>query len=274
MTSPTTKSLSSLERGPFYVTKKEEGLSLLLFLWSKIGGSKKSIKKGIDRSGCLVNQRRERFASYALRLGDVIRFDLEEELAPTLLFEDAYFQAWEKPPFYACDPRFTLHRLDKETSGILLTSEEESFFDLFYHRKIEKTYYAICQGVPKEREGTIEGNIKIASQRQGQKVMKIDSSGQKAITHWERLSRRGDLSLIKCKPVTGRTHQIRLHLSSIGIPVFGDRVYGKGSFPGATRILLHAHSLKFVHPITHKKMMLTSKIPHDFLEWFSEDLYS
>ena len=152
--------------------------------------------------------------------------------------------------------------MDKETSGVLLNSKEESFADLFRNREIQKTYFAICKGYPAENSGVIK------------KPITKDGMTKSAETEWKCISRKNGLSLIKCFPKTGRTHQIRIHLTSIGIPILGDHVYGKQVRTDAQRVFLHAYQVAFVHPMTTKDVVIKANIPKDFLELFDAHLYS
>ncbi len=248
----------------FKVQGDEAGTSLLQFLKEKSGFSGKEVKRSIDAKTCLVNGLVERFSTYRIARGDLITFSKEEKVeAPVSLYQDPYLTACYKPPFFVVSNKnFFLHRLDKETSGVLLNSKEEAFVDLFRNREITKTYYAICVGGPKEKSGLIT------------KPITKDGVQRSAETEWKVLAQKNGLSLIKCMPKTGRTHQIRIHLQSIGVPILGDHVYGKKGRTGAPRIFLHAYKVAFVHPMTSKDVVITAHIPKDFLELFDAHLYT
>ena len=248
----------------FKVQGEEVGISLLQFLKGKAGISGKEVKRSIDAKGCLVNGLIERFSTYRLKRGDLVSLVKEEKKEELIsLYQDPYLTAHYKPPFFVVtNKEFFLHRLDKETSGVLLNSKEESFADLFKNREIQKTYFAICRGYPTENFGVIK------------KPITKNGATKSAETEWKCISRKNGFSLIKCFPKTGRTHQIRIHLTSIGIPILGDHVYGKQIRTDAKRIFLHAQKVAFVHPMTNENVVISANIPKDFLELFDAHLYS
>ncbi len=248
----------------FKVQGDEAGTSLLQFLKEKSGFSGKEVKRSIDAKSCFVNGLVERFSTYRLQKGDVVLFNKEEKPEQLIsLYQDDFMTACYKPPFFVVsNKKFFLHRLDKETSGVLLNSKEEAFSDLFRNREIQKTYYAICEGSPKLNSGVITKPI----EKHGEK--------KSAETEWKCIARKNGLCLIKCFPKTGRTHQIRIHLASIGLPILGDHVYGKRDRSDAKRIFLHAYRVEFIHPMTSKDVKITASVPKDFLEIFNAHLYT
>ncbi len=160
-----------------------------------------------------------------------------------------------------------VHRLDKETSGILVAaktrSAQEKLTSAFSNRLVKKEYLAICTGSPGTR--TIDASIGRHPVRR--KEMALNETGKEAVTEVSTVQKGELFSLISAKPITGRTHQIRVHLKSIGFPILGDKTYGYIKLNQKFRIerqLLHAYKLSFPHPTTNEEIKLTAPIPEDF----------
>ncbi len=131
------------------------------------------------------------------------------------------------------------------------------------NREVKKTYITLVRGNVKEDEATI--NMPIGRSEKDRKKMAVKKGGKEAITHFRVLKRYNGYTLLEVKIDTGRTHQIRVHLSEIGYPVVGDETYsnGKNSF-GVNGQLLHAKKLEFKHPITGKELVLEAELPEEF----------
>ena len=161
-------------------------------------------------------------------------------------------------------PRFGLvHRLDKTTSGVLLVAKTKKTHEFLQKNwdKVEKIYYALVQGVPPERGKIEAGILRDANDRQRMAVGKGRGT-KEATTFFEVKETQGKESLLKVRIPTGRTHQIRVHLSSIGFPILGDVKYGGRK---ADRVYLHAHSITFPDPDAKGAMRtVTSEIPKEF----------
>ena len=177
-----------------------------------------------------------------------------------------------------------VHRIDKDTSGLLVVAKNDmahkGLSEQFVKHSIERTYYAVVYGCPNPLNGVIEGNI-ARSRYDRKKMAMVVSGGKHAVTHYKTLcTNNGAVSLIKCNLETGRTHQIRVHMSSIGCNLVGDKVYEKSgktqikglanevknfinSFP---RQALHAASLGFVHPRSGQQMQFECDFPPDMTE--------
>jgi 23S rRNA pseudouridine1911/1915/1917 synthase len=157
-----------------------------------------------------------------------------------------------------------VHRLDKSTSGTLLvakTGETHRYLQSHWN-KVQKTYYAIVTGTPPPR-GRIESGILRDPQFRQRMAVSNDPKAREAITEFETLVRENNQALLKINLLTGRTHQIRVHLSSLGIPVLGDQLYGGEP---ASRIFLHAHQLDFPDPDNGgKKQSIAAPLPGSFL---------
>lgn len=160
-----------------------------------------------------------------------------------------------------------VHRLDKDTSGVLLAAKTEfaqrELVKQFSERKVEKYYYAICIGkVEKKIIQTLIGRNPV--NRQQMAVLK--DKGKEAITEILDAIYDGKLSFVKLKPLTGRTHQLRVHLKAIGAPILGDKVYGNfflNEKYHVQRQLLHAEKLIFLHPTSRKLLEIKAKVPDD-----------
>lgn len=165
-----------------------------------------------------------------------------------------------------------VHRLDKDTSGTLIIAKNQEILtilsDEFKNRSVEKKYFAIIHGHPKKTFDTI--NLNIGRHPVNRKKMAVVENGKNAITHYT-VEKSGTvdnspISLLHVKIETGRTHQIRVHLSHLHMPVVGDSLYGGAKRkPYAKRQMLHASELTIKHPVTNKIMTFTSPEPEDFL---------
>ena len=179
-----------------------------------------------------------------------------------------------------------VHRIDKNTSGILVVAKNEDSLTImnkkFINRDLNRKYWALVWGDLKEDAGIIEGNI--GRSLKNRKIMDVFPNGdfgKTALTHWKVIQRYGYTTLVECKLETGRTHQIRAHFKFIGHPLFNDPEYGgdkvlkgtvftkykqfvKNCFLSCNRQALHAKSLEFKHPITNKIMRFDSDLPEDF----------
>lgn len=160
-----------------------------------------------------------------------------------------------------------VHRLDKDTSGILIVAKNDkahiNLSQQIKEHKVKKTYIALVKGIVKENNATI--NMPIGRSEKDRKKMAVTKKGKEAITHFKVLKRYDKYTLLEINIETGRTHQIRVHLSQIGYPIVGDEVYSKGKNEWNIKgQCLHAKSLDFKHPVTNENMHLEAKIPQYF----------
>lgn len=281
------------------VMQKQSGLSLQVFLKENLGEgvSGKQIKRLIDAGKCRLNGKPERFASRLVGTGDKVELDSSQPVEKTkklssangpdpVLYIDNDLIAYNKPSGISSDNKdlqdslnkrygvvILLHRLDKETTGVLLFARNEKAAQgiegLFKKRMIEKTYLALVNGVPSKKSGTIQNYLGKLHVYHGQSVWGVvpPEQGLIAKTSWEVKKKGKGASLITCYPATGRTHQIRVHLSDLGHPILGDNQYGKTftcNYP-AQRVLLHAAEVSFEHPNTKETITIKSPLPIDFL---------
>jgi 23S rRNA pseudouridine1911/1915/1917 synthase len=179
-----------------------------------------------------------------------------------------------------------VHRIDKDTSGILVIAKTEFALNKlarqFFERTTHRTYNALVWGHFDTASGTVEGNIgRNIRDRLKMQVFQDGDQGKPAVTHYRVIESLGYVSLLECRLDTGRTHQIRVHMEYLGHPVFNDARYGgdkilrgttfskykqfvQNCFSLMPRQALHAKSLEFVHPETNKKMFFDSELPKDF----------
>ena len=157
-----------------------------------------------------------------------------------------------------------VNRLDLNTSGLIVFAKnefvQENLIKQMQTNKFNKEYIAIVTGVMKNKQGRIDKPI---ARKEGSIIERcVSENGQKAITEYEVIREIGNNSLVKCKLLTGRTHQIRVHMSYIGHPLLGDSLYGKKStiIEGQA---LHCYKLTFLHPITNKKLEIVSNLTHE-----------
>lgn len=160
-----------------------------------------------------------------------------------------------------------VHRLDKDTSGLLLVAKDDETHQALSAqlsaRQMEKHYYAVVAGVMKTSEGVIDAPI--ARSHNDRKKMAIDPAGRPSRTEWRVVWQHNDRALLDIHLITGRTHQIRVHMASIHHPVLGDPIYGVKGMPKAPRLMLHAYSLAFAHPATGERMQFTA-LPEDIFQ--------
>ena len=281
------------------VRGSEAGQKLVTFLKNKLGSdfSARKIKSGIENNLCRVNHSLEHFASVVLIEGDKVSFE-KEELKPqiktifefsseAIIYENHELLIYNKPAGFASDgPEIIqglhtysqgwelLHRLDRDTTGLLMFTKGSAFREkmvaAFKNHEIEKIYLAIVDGVPRQASGVVDNYLGRVHEYEGQALWASVSShqGHHAVTHWMLQKKGLQASLLRCYPKTGRTHQIRVHMSEMGHPILGDKQYGRSVHCrySAQRCLLHAHELSFIHPTTHQKMHFQAPVPNDFKE--------
>ena len=164
-----------------------------------------------------------------------------------------------------------VHRIDKDTSGLLLVAKNDrahvSLAEQIKEHSVERAYLAICTGHFREPMGVVDAPI--GRHPTDRKKMAIREGGRRAVTHWRVLEELRGASYIEARLETGRTHQIRVHMASLGHPVLGDPVYGpkKSPYPVAGGQLLHAAVIGFDHPVSGKRMRFEAPPEPRFLTW-------
>jgi 23S rRNA pseudouridine1911/1915/1917 synthase len=308
----------------FTTDKGQSQVRIDKFLHNHIeNASRTKIQHAADAGNILVNNNPVK-SNYKVKPGDIISVVLafpprDEEIIPeniplNIIFEDdeivvvnkeagmvvhpaygnftgtlvnaLYWRYKDLPIFQSGDMRPGLvHRIDKNTSGIIVIAKNELALNLlakqFFYHTIDRHYVAIVWGNLQSAEGTITGNI--GRSIRDRKIMSVyddGSQGKPAITHYKVIERLGYVNLIDCKLETGRTHQIRVHLKHIGHPLFNDPEYGgdkilKGTtfskykqfvencFKILPRQALHAKSIAFDHPSSKKRLTFDSELPSD-----------
>ena len=260
-----------------------------------------SIRDGVIKVEGSVRKNSYRLKSGEIVSGTVVEQEevnvLAEHVEFQILFEDENILVLSKPPgivvhpgsgnhsgtlvnglVYHCQAIANVgdrlrpgivHRLDKDTSGIMLAAKTElvqgKLVDLFKNRDIEKSYLALLHGKMKEETGRLVAPIGRHPVNRKKMAVRLNS-GRHAVSNWQVLEElAGIFSLVRITIETGRTHQIRVHMAHLGNPVVGDRVYGgnrdNSSYP---RQLLHAHRLIFQHPVTKEKVDHTAPLWEDF----------
>jgi 23S rRNA pseudouridine1911/1915/1917 synthase len=305
------------------VTERESGKRLDQFLSeTNLNLSRSQAKDLIQKHHIILNQKPTKPSSH-IKAGDTISGKIPEpeplHLEPepislNILYEDSSIIVIDKSPGMVVHPAYgnpsgtlvnallhhckdlsgingilrpgIVHRLDKDTSGMMVVAkDDESYHHLtqqFRNRSIEKVYWAVVYGKFGQDEGLIDSAIgRHPSERK--RMSTRTKRGRMAITRWKKIEEFDGYTLLEIFPQTGRTHQIRVHLSSIGHPVLGDPLYGRKGRPGTihdpflkegvkrmNRQALHAYKLGFIHPKTGKKLQFVSPMPKDIkevLEW-------
>ncbi len=170
-----------------------------------------------------------------------------------------------------------VHRIDKDTSGLLVVAKTDNAHEglsaQFARHSIDRRYMAIVAGLP--HSGTVDAPL--ARSPHDRKKVAIVTNGKRAVTHYALITALRDAALVECRLETGRTHQVRVHMTSIGHPLLGDPVYGRAGNKQKDvlkrlefrRQALHAASLGFIHPVTREALVFDSKMPHDMQALFT-----
>ncbi len=293
------------------VDEENSGIRLDLFVaTNRENMSRNSVKRLIEQGKICVNGKVEK-VSYKVQKDDVIEIDEPEvkeldikaqNIPVQVVYEDSDIIVVNKPKGLVVHPANgnwdgtlvnaimnickdslsgiggeirpgIVHRLDKDTSGLLIIAKNDrahiNMSNQIKDRQVKKIYYALVRGIVAENEATID--MPIGRSNKDRKKMAVIKNGKEAVTHFKVLERLDKYTLLEVKIDTGRTHQIRVHLSEIGHPVVGDEVYsnGKNEF-GVKGQLLHAKSLDFKHPINGKEMHLEAELPTEFSDVLQE----
>jgi 23S rRNA pseudouridine1911/1915/1917 synthase len=174
-----------------------------------------------------------------------------------------------------------VHRIDKDTSGLLVVAKHdkahEGLAKQFADHSIDRRYLAIVSGVPRLTGDVVDAPLARSPQNRKKIAIVKEGRGKRAVTHWQRVQILKDSALVECRLETGRTHQVRVHMASIGHPLLGDPVYGRGKSVHRDllnqldfkRQALHAAHLGFIHPVTKGRLSFDSALPSDMQELFT-----
>ncbi len=268
-------------------TVEKQYKNLQHFVKEKLNLSLKETKRLIDKGACLLNSKIERFGSKKIKQHDTVQIskNYKKALSKTnvnilVLYEDEYFLAIDKPVDFVCSdieihkyfPKkyLLIHRLDKDVTGVLLIAKnskiKDKFINIFKNKSIQKTYLAIVDGKVLEKNKIIEKKIAKINSIHGQTIYGVKKEGRFALTKLELIKTKNDISLVQLTPITGRTHQLRIHMKEISHPILGDYLYSKKFKykPFINRIMLHASKVDFIHPLTDENIVIRSKYPKDF----------
>lgn len=287
------------------VSTEDEGTRIDKYISSKIENlSRMTIQRMIENGDILVNGKVVR-TSYKIQESDKIEITLEEpkeahlkpeDIPLDIVYEDNDILVVNKQKGLVVhpgngNPNGTLvnaimahckdslsgiggeirpgivHRIDKDTSGLLIIAKNDkahiNLSEQIKNHEVKKTYLALVRGRIKEQEATID--MPIARDEKNRIKMAVDKNGKSAITHFKVLKKYENYTFLEVNIETGRTHQIRVHLSKIGFPLVGDSVYSNGKNPfGVQGQMLHSYRLEFKHPVTGETLKLEAKLPKYF----------
>ena len=317
------------EHFSFLADKGQEPVRVDKFLMNRIENATRNKIQKAAKSGYIFSNENPVKQNYKVKPGDNIKVMFHhppyenlivgEKIDIDIIYEDNDILVVNKPPNQVVHPGHgnysgtllngliyhnenlpenrdgrpgLVHRIDKDTSGLLVVAKSEialtKLSEQFFHKTIDRKYLAIVWGTPSPEQGTIDKYL--SRDKKNRMIMSVpvdEDIGKRAITHYKVVEKLGYVSLIECELETGRTHQIRAHMKHIGNPIFNDQRYGgdkilKGTifnkykqfvencFKLLPRQALHAKTLSFNHPRTNERLAFETELPNDFKSCFEK----
>ncbi|ENZ01959.1 RluA family pseudouridine synthase [Clostridium thermobutyricum] len=293
-----------MEEKIFEINEENKGIRIDKFITDIMEGKSRSYIQGMIEEGYVLVNNKKVKSNYKLKLNDVIKTTIKEpvelevkkeNIPIDILYEDSDVIVVNKPKgmvvhpapgnyegtlvnalLYHCKDLSSIngvirpgivHRIDKDTTGVLVVAKnDEAHVKLSEQLKdhsMKREYYALVEGRLKKDSGTIDKPL--ARSKRDRLKIAITEDGKRAVTHYSVIERFKNSTLVKCVLETGRTHQIRVHMSSIGYPLVGDPLYGfkKQKFKDDGQ-MLHAKVLGFIHPRTGEYMEFSSELPENY----------
>ncbi len=309
--------------------KGQEPVRVDKFLMNRIENATRNKIQKAAKSGYIFSNENPVKQNYKVKPGDIIKvmfhhppyenLIIGEKIDIDIIYEDNDILVVNKPPNQVVHPGHgnysgtllngliyhnenlpenrdgrpgLVHRIDKDTSGLLVVAKSDialtKLSEQFFHKTIDRKYLAIVWGTPLPEQGTIDKYL--SRDKKNRMIMSVpvdEDIGKRAITHYKVVEKLGYVSLIECELETGRTHQIRAHMKHIGNPIFNDQRYGgdkilKGTifnkykqfvencFKLLPRQALHAKTLSFNHPRTNERLAFETELPNDFKSCFEK----
>ena len=317
------------EHFSFLADKGQEPVRVDKFLMNRIENATRNKIQKAAKSGYIFSNENPVKQNYKVKPGDNIKVMFHhppyenlivgEKIDIEIIYEDHDILVVNKPPNQVVHPGHgnysgtllngliyhnenlpenpdgrpgLVHRIDKDTSGLLVVAKSEialtKLSEQFFHKTIDRKYLAIVWGTPLPEQGTIDKYL--SRDKKNRMIMSVpvdEDIGKRAITHYKVVEKLGYVSLVECELETGRTHQIRAHMKHIGNPIFNDQRYGgdkilKGTifnkykqfvencFKLLPRQALHAKTLSFNHPRTNERLAFETELPNDFKSCFEK----
>ena len=317
------------EHFSFLADKGQEPVRVDKFLMNRIENATRNKIQKAAKSGYIFSNENPVKQNYKVKPGDNIKVMFHhppyenlivgEKIDIDIIYEDNDILVVNKPPNQVVHPGHgnysgtllngliyhnenlpenrdgrpgLVHRIDKDTSGLLVVAKSDialtKLSEQFFHKTIDRKYLAIVWGTPSPEQGTIDKYL--SRDKKNRMIMSVpddEDIGKRAITHYKVVEKLGYVSLVECELETGRTHQIRAHMKHIGNPIFNDQRYGgdkilKGTifnkykqfvencFRLLPRQALHAKTLSFNHPRTNERLAFETELPNDFKSCFEK----